>query len=125
MTGKRATRKAPALRARVWVEAGAAAALTEAGADLLDQIDACGSLSEAARRLRYSYRRAWMLAAAMNKRWPPGLVAMSTGGKGGGGARLTDLGRLVLRSFREVQLQVEAAIDQATPAFLAATRHKP
>ena len=37
------------LRGRLWVEAPGGIALTEAGADLLEQIEALGSLSEAAR----------------------------------------------------------------------------
>ena len=60
--------------------------MTEAGADLLEQIEATGSLSEAARRLRFSYRRAWMLLDAMNRRWPRPLVTTAVGGKRGGGA---------------------------------------
>ena len=66
------------LRGQVWVEAGGKAAMTEAGADLLTQIDACGSLSVAARRLRFSYRRAWMLLDAMNHRWPGPLAGYPT-----------------------------------------------
>src|SRR5690349_21493450 len=95
------------LRGRVWVEIGALAAMTEAGADLLEQIAACESLSEAARRLRFSYRRAWMLVDAMNKRWPSPLVTTATGGKRGGGTRITERGELALRSYRELQLQLE------------------
>src|SRR6476620_5368342 len=74
-------RRAFALRGRDWGEVGGAAALTEAGGELLEQIAACGSLSEAARRLRFSYRRAWMLVDAMNRRWPAPLVKTTTGGK--------------------------------------------
>jgi molybdate transport system regulatory protein len=76
----------------VWVEIGNKPAMTDAGADLLEQIGICGSLSEAARRLRFSYRRAWMLLDAMNKRWPGPLVKTATGGSGGGGATVTELG---------------------------------
>jgi molybdate transport system regulatory protein len=110
------------LRARVWVERGAAVALTEAGADLLEQIAAKGSLSEAARSLHYSYRRAWMLLDAMNKRWDQPLVTTAIGGKKGGGATLTELGSRVLRSFRDLQLHIEAAIDQEVDGFRRATR---
>jgi len=110
------------LRARVWVERGGAVALTEAGADLLEQIAAKGSLSEAARTLRYSYRRAWMLLDAMNSRWNGPLVITAIGGKKGGGATLTDLGERVLRSFRDLQLHIEAAIDQEVEGFRRATR---
>jgi molybdate transport system regulatory protein len=99
---------APAvLRGRIWVEIDGRAALTEAGADLLDQIAVCGSLSEAARRLRFSYRRAWLLLDAMNRAWPSKLVITATGGKRGGGAKITDLGRHVLSAYRDAQIQVE------------------
>ena len=107
----------PTLRGRVWVEIGEAKAITEAGADLLEQIDACGSLSEAARQLRFAYRRAWMLIDAMNSAWPQPLVLTATGGKHGGGARLTDFGRHVLRTYRGLQLQLEHFLDSAGNPF--------
>ena len=90
-----------------------------AGADLLEQIAACGSLSEAARRLRFSYRRAWLLIDAMNRHWPRPLVKTAIGGKRGGGTRLTELGRAVLSGYRDLQVQLEHLLDQASPAFLA------
>lgn len=65
----------------MWVDIGGHPALTGAGADLLEQIEACGSLSEAARRLRFSYRRAWMLMDGINRRWARPLVRAATGGK--------------------------------------------
>ena len=108
------------LRGRLWVEISGTAALTEAGADLLEQIAVCGSLSEAARRLRFSYRRAWMLIDAMNRHWPRPLVKTATGGKRGGGTRLTDLGREILSSYRDLQVQLEHLLDQAGPGFFAA-----
>ena len=112
----------PKLRGRLWVEISGASALTEAGADLLEQIAVCGSLSEAARRLRFSYRRAWMLIDSMNRHWPRPLVKTATGGKRGGGTRLTDLGREILSSYRDLQLQLEHLVDQASPAFFAAIK---
>jgi molybdate transport system regulatory protein len=113
---------APKLRAQVWIEIAGRAALSEAGADLLDQIAICGSLSEAARRLRFSYRRAWMLVDAMNRRWPQPLVTTAVGGQKGGGARLTELGQLVLRGYRDLQLQIEHATDRAGREFIGSIR---
>src|SRR5882757_3341604 len=118
---KKAKTKAAALRGRLWVEIGGAAAMTEAGADLLEQIEACSSLSEAARRLRFSYRRAWMLVDAMNQRWPSPLVTTATGGKRGGGTRITERGQIVLRSYRELQLRLEHLLDEAGSTFAKAT----
>jgi molybdate transport system regulatory protein len=106
------------IRAQVWIERGRSIALSEAGADLLEQIDANGSLSQAARTLRYSYRRAWVLLDAMNRRWDQPLVRTAIGGRRGGGAQLTEFGHVVLRSYRDLQLHVEALIDQETAGFL-------
>ena len=112
----------PRLRGRLWVETDAGTALTDAGADLLEQIDVAGSLSEAARRLRFSYRRAWMLVDAMNRRWRAPLVVLSTGGRRGGGARLTELGRRALAAYRELQLRFEHFLDTSAPAFARSLR---
>ena len=108
---------APILRGRVWVDVRKAAAITDAGADLLEQIEATGSLSEAARRLRFSYRRAWLLLDAMNRRWPTPLATTAVGGKRGGGAKLTPRGRAVLSAYRDLQIQVETLLDHATEGF--------
>src|SRR4051794_6522437 len=105
---------APILRGRIWIDIHNVAAITEAGADLLEQIDATGSLSEAARRLRFSYRRAWLLLDAMNVRWPGALVTTAIGGKRGGGAKLTPRGRAVLSAYRDLQVQLETMLDHAT-----------
>jgi molybdate transport system regulatory protein len=119
-----ATQKRPAaepprqLRGKIWVEIGGKPALTETGADLLEQIAICNSLSEAARRLHYSYRRAWMLLDSMNRSWPKPLVKTATGGKHGGGATITDLGRRVLEAYRDLQLQMEHLLDAAGDPFV-------
>jgi molybdate transport system regulatory protein len=115
----------PTLRAKLWVEWGGAAAMTDDGADLLEQIQACGSLSEAARRLGFSYRRAWMLLDAMNRRWHSPLCATAVGGKRGGGARLTDLGDRALRSYRDLQIQVEHLLERAAKPFRKAMDDRP
>src|SRR6185436_6649339 len=97
-------------------------ALTDAGADLLEQIVATQSLSEAARRLRFSYRRAWMLVDAMNTRWPQPLVKTAVGGKKGGGTRVTEYGQLVLRSYRDLQIQLEHMLDTGSRSLITATK---
>lgn len=109
--------RAHVLRGKIWVEIAGRAAITDAGADLLDQIAVCGSLSEAARRLGFSYRRAWMLLNSMNKAWPTPLVKSATGGQHGGGATITDQGQQVLRAYRDLQLQLEHLLGAAGDSF--------
>jgi molybdate transport system regulatory protein len=58
-----------------------------------------------------------MLIDTMNRAWPTPLVQTATGGKHGGGARLTALGRHVLRNYRGLQLQLEHFLDSAGDPF--------
>lgn len=79
--------------------------------DLLEQIDRSGSLSQAARELKMSYRRAWLLVDSLNGGFGERLVITSTGGRHGGGASLTPLGRSLIGAYRrfEATMQTRAA----------------
>ncbi|MDA8232584.1 MAG: LysR family transcriptional regulator [Magnetospirillum sp.] len=81
----------------------APAAFGPGKADLLEAIERHGSISGAARSLEMSYRRAWLLVDETNRAFRSPLVDASFGGSGGGGARLTDLGRQVVATYREMQ----------------------
>ena len=104
------------------MDVGKRAGLNEAGADLLEQIISSGSLSEAARQLHFSYRYAWLLLDGMNRAWGEPLVKTATGGRNGGGATLTELGKSVLASYRHLQLVLEHFLDQETITFRASLR---
>jgi molybdate transport system regulatory protein len=80
-------------------------------ADILDAIAATGSISESARRMGMSYRRAWLLVDTMNRCFREPVVASATGGPGGGGATLTPFGRRVLAQFRAMQSRVDRALE--------------
>jgi molybdate transport system regulatory protein len=71
--------------------------------DLLEAIEASGSISGAARSLGMSYRRAWLLVDTMNRCFRAPLVEAETGGKRGGGARLTRLGAEVIERYRRIE----------------------
>jgi molybdate transport system regulatory protein len=51
-----------------------------------------GSISAAARKLKMSYRRAWLLVDSMSRCFRAPVVVTLTGGQRGGGAIVTDLG---------------------------------
>lgn len=70
---------------------------------LLERIDASGSLSQAARELGMSYRRAWLLLDDLNRALGEPVTTTSVGGSGGGGAHLTPFGRKLIAAYREVE----------------------
>jgi molybdate transport system regulatory protein len=71
--------------------------------DLLEGIQAFGSLSEAARRMGISYRRAWLLLDSLNNSFNVPVTVNSVGGRGGGGAEVTPFGLLLITRYREVE----------------------
>jgi molybdate transport system regulatory protein len=70
---------------------------------LLEAIEASGSLSQAARELGMSYRRAWGLLDDLNSALREPVASASVGGTGGGGAKLTKFGRALIAAYREVE----------------------
>jgi len=63
---------------------------------LLENIDRHGSISAAGRAMNMSYRQAWSLIDQLNAAFKEPVVSSQTGGKSGGGARLTEFGKLLL-----------------------------
>jgi molybdate transport system regulatory protein len=86
-------------------------------AELLAAIAATGSISESARRLGMSYRRAWLLVDTMNRCFREPVVASATGGAGGGGARVTAFGERVLATYRRMESAVGRALDPELERF--------
>ena len=79
-------------------------------AKLLDAISTNGSISAAARKIGMSYRRAWLLTDAMNQDFKLPLIESSLGGKGGGGAKLTEEGIRVLKLFRNMESKAQKSL---------------
>jgi molybdate transport system regulatory protein len=98
---KRLTASAPELRMRVDLARGCS--VGPGKVSLLEAIDREGSLSVAARSIGLSYRRAWNLLADLNRSFADPVVETAVGGTSGGGARVTDFGRALVKAFRALE----------------------
>ena len=78
-------------------------------AELLEHIEATGSISAAGREMGMSYKRAWQLVDTMNAMFRAPLVQSSRGGAKGGGAVLTDEGHAVLSEYRALEEKAREA----------------
>jgi molybdate transport system regulatory protein len=91
-------------------------------ADLLDAIQAEGSISGAGRKLGMSYRRTWLLVDAMNRCWSEPLVDATPGGGEHRGARVTATGQEVLAAYRALEAALakaaEGPLQTLTPKLL-------
>jgi molybdate transport system regulatory protein len=79
--------------------------------ELLEGIARSGSLSEAARQMRMSYRRAWLLLADLNASFDEPVARASTGGRGGGGAVLTAFGERLIAGYRNMETGLQPLAD--------------
>ena len=93
----------PRVQFRLRISRGTDIAIGPGKIDLLEAIEASGSISAAARSLGMSYRRAWLLVDTMNRCFRTPVVEAGAGGKRGGGARLTRLGAEVIERYRRIE----------------------
>jgi molybdate transport system regulatory protein len=100
MTTRRSRDGNPRIRVRIL--SGSEIAIGPGKADLLRAVAETGSISAAARAMRMSYRRAWLLVHTMNSCFAEPLVDAVKGGPTGGGAELTAVGREVLVLYDEI-----------------------
>src|SRR5258707_2952400 len=80
-----------ALVPKIRILIGAIVAIGPGRADLLGAITRTGSISAAAREMKMSYRRAWLLVEAMNSAFRRPLVETLTGGDRRGGGAVTHI----------------------------------
>lgn len=89
-------------------------------AAMLEGVRDTGSIAAAGRRIGMSYKRAWLIVAALNTHFDAPLIEASKGGKAGGGAQLTPLGEDVLAAYGDMLALTDAAI--AAPLARLAAR---
>jgi len=84
---------------------------------LLENIDACGSISAAGRAMDMSYKRAWDLVDEINRICRHAAVERQTGGKNGGGANLTPFGKSLVLRYRKIERAAASAVRKDLQAL--------
>ena len=82
-------------------------------ADLLERVDRLKSLRKATIEMDMAYSKAWRIVktAETNLGFP--LLKSVTGGKGGGGAELTEEAKKFLSAYRRLEQSVRQFADEA------------
>ncbi|MFD2571391.1 winged helix-turn-helix domain-containing protein [Spirosoma soli] len=95
------------INGRIWLETTSADATERfmgiGRMELLGHIQRTGSINQAAKAMRMSYKRAWELVHSMNTQADTPLVITQTGGDKGGGAVVTSEGEKYLTHYRGLQ----------------------
>jgi molybdate transport system regulatory protein len=86
---------------------------------LLEKIEACGSISAAGRAMDMSYKRAWDLVDEINRICGHAVVERQAGGKNGGGAILTPFGVSLIARYRKIERAAAGAVREELAALRA------
>jgi molybdate transport system regulatory protein len=89
---------------------------------LLELLAETGSIAAAGRAMDMSYRRAWLLIAALNGMFREPVVATKLGGKSGGGAALTPFGAQVISRYRDMERLAKTALGSHLSELEAALK---
>lgn len=92
-----------ALEGRVWMTVGGENLGGSSRVELLAAIGQLCSITGAAKAVGLSYKAAWDAIDTMNNLAGEALVERVTGGKGGGGTRLTARGQQLVDNFRTIE----------------------
>lgn len=92
------------LSCKIWLEYNGKPLIGKGGAQILEQIDMEQSISKAAKKLGMSYRYVWSYIRRVERVLGKPVIETYRGGKaGGGGAKLTKLGKELLKKYKHAE----------------------
>lgn len=104
--------KSIALQGSVWMTVDGENLGGQSRIALLAQLAESGSITQAAKAVKMSYKAAWDAIDTMNNLAGEPLVERLTGGKGGGGTRLTKRGEQLVNNFKIIEKEHRDFIAQ-------------
>lgn len=108
--------KAPfVIRSKIWVEDGEGSVVFGTGRyRLLESIRRLGSMNEAAKEMKMSYRAVWLRIRSSEQRMGKALVIRE-----GNGSRLTPFAESLMKCFKRMHTIVKSESDEAFATLMA------
>lgn len=98
----------------IWMGRDDDAQISDVRISLLEKIGETGSITQAAKAVGISYKTAWDAVDAMKNLSGEALVESLSGGKGGGGTRLTEAGQKLVQTYRMIQKEHERFLSSVS-----------
>lgn len=99
------------IKCKIWFEENGEPIMGSGRIKLLLAIDSFGSISEAAKQMNMSYKKAWKLIKTINENHGTALIERTTGGKGGGGTVITSEGKRIIAQYEMVKNKMKERIS--------------
>ena len=105
------------IRVRCWVDIDGVKFFGPGRAELLELIEESGSISQAAKSMGMSYKKAWAMIDEMNTLGQKPYVITQKGGQKGGGAEVTVTGKKVVVAYNTLMNKLQAIVNKETEIF--------
>lgn len=104
------------LNGRFWLEKDGQSFLGSGRIELLKRIESTGSMNAAAKEMKMSYKAAWDRLNSMNELAKKPLLERQTGGKGGGGTKLTPYAYEMIETYEKLEALHRQFIERFSEA---------
>ena len=88
---------------KIWFEKNGKHIVGKGGIKILESIEKEGSIAKAARKLGMSYRFVWNYINRLENVLGEKVIERERGGKSGGGSKLTETGKLLLKRYKKIE----------------------
>ena len=85
---------------------------------LLEHIIETWSISQAAKQMGMSYKKAWDMINSINKHTLKPIVTTQAGGEKGGGTIVTEEGKLLMAAFKKLHNEFQVLFAEKLKVFL-------
>ena len=82
--------------------------------ELLELIADSGSISQAAKKMKMSYKKAWEMVNNLNSQTTAPVVIVQSGGEKGGGSILTEEARQLIKYYRLLRKRFTTFLESET-----------
>jgi molybdate transport system regulatory protein len=98
----------------LWMEGNGKRFFGPGPVELLEHIQDTGSINQAAKKMKMSYKKAWELINNLNNMSGKPLVVTSTGGDNGGGSAISEEARQLIAYHRELRIRFNKFLEEET-----------
>jgi len=100
------------INGRLWLESNGSRFFGPGPLELLERINETGSINQAAKQMKMSYKKAWEIVNRLNEIVDSPLVITATGGEKGGGSSLSDEAKYLIEYYQSLRERFRKFMEQ-------------
>jgi len=103
-----------AVSGRLWIECDGNRFFGPGPLELLERIEKTGSINQAAKEMKMSYKKAWEIINTLNEHSAKPLVTTQTGGTKGGGSLISDEAKELIAYYGALRERFKKFMEKET-----------